>query len=397
MSNRQGTPGPASAILTFLIADVRGYTAYTRSAGDEAAARLAAAFAEIVREGVEAFGGEVIELRGDEALAVFGSARGGLRSAAALQAVFGDETTIRPEIPLAVGIGLDAGEAVRVEQGYRGAALNVAARLCSVARAGEIIASESVVHLAGATAGLVVEPRGGLELKGLGQPVDAFQVTAPTQGRPAMSRPGSGAEIPPGLDAFGPVVGREREVRALRWAWRSARTRPVIRVIRGPAGVGKTRLAAEIAVLAAEDGAPARYESAVADPDLIARAVDETITLDGPTLLVLDDLDDLNAAAGTAAAIDSIVGARSRPPGLVLLIATDSTDPPPAVARALGRAAGDADPIALGPLDEVAVAEILAVYGTGQPDPRHVHTITQASQGLPGQVLVLAAEGAQEE
>src|SRR5439155_17016812 len=58
--NPPATSGPASAILTFLIADVRGYTGYTRSAGDEAAARLAASFAEIVREGVEAFGGEVI-------------------------------------------------------------------------------------------------------------------------------------------------------------------------------------------------------------------------------------------------------------------------------------------------------------------------------------------------
>jgi class 3 adenylate cyclase len=54
-----------SELLTFLIADVRGYTSFTQSRGDEAAARLAGAFAEIAREGVEAHGGEVIELRGD--------------------------------------------------------------------------------------------------------------------------------------------------------------------------------------------------------------------------------------------------------------------------------------------------------------------------------------------
>ena len=62
-------------IRTFMIADVRGYTSFTQSHGGEAAAQLAAAFAEIAREGVEARGGEVIELRGDEALAVFTSAR----------------------------------------------------------------------------------------------------------------------------------------------------------------------------------------------------------------------------------------------------------------------------------------------------------------------------------
>ena len=54
-----------SEVLTFLIADVRGYTSYTHTYGDDAAAHLAAAFAEIAREGVEAHGGEVIELRGD--------------------------------------------------------------------------------------------------------------------------------------------------------------------------------------------------------------------------------------------------------------------------------------------------------------------------------------------
>lgn len=41
-----------SELLTFLIADVRGYTSFTQSRGDEAAARLAGAFAEIAREGV---------------------------------------------------------------------------------------------------------------------------------------------------------------------------------------------------------------------------------------------------------------------------------------------------------------------------------------------------------
>src|SRR5918999_2933441 len=60
-------------IRTFLIADVRGYTVFTQEHGDEAAARLAGKFAAVAREGVEARGGTVVELRGDEALAVFDS------------------------------------------------------------------------------------------------------------------------------------------------------------------------------------------------------------------------------------------------------------------------------------------------------------------------------------
>ena len=65
----------SEGIQTFLIADVRGYTTFTQARGDEAAARLAAKFAALSREGVEARGGRVIELRGDEALAVFSSPR----------------------------------------------------------------------------------------------------------------------------------------------------------------------------------------------------------------------------------------------------------------------------------------------------------------------------------
>ena len=107
-----------STTLTFLIADVRGYTAFTQAHGDQAAARLATTFAEIAREGVEAHGGEVIELRGDEALAVFTMAPAALR-AVDLQMVFDGEVALHPGVPLRVGIGVDAGAAVPVERGYR--------------------------------------------------------------------------------------------------------------------------------------------------------------------------------------------------------------------------------------------------------------------------------------
>jgi class 3 adenylate cyclase len=74
-----------TAVHTFLIADVRGHTRFTSEEGDEAAARLAAEFARIARETVAAGGGEVIELRGDEILAVFASSRRAMRSASELQ------------------------------------------------------------------------------------------------------------------------------------------------------------------------------------------------------------------------------------------------------------------------------------------------------------------------
>ena len=151
---------PGSRVLTFLIADVRGYTSYTQAHGDEAAARLAAAFAEIAREGVEARGGDVIELRGDEALAVFESSPDALRAAVDLQLVFADEVELHPDLPLRVGIGVDAGPAVPVEDGYRGGALNLAARLCSKAGPGEVLASLGVVQAIGDVDGLAFQDHG---------------------------------------------------------------------------------------------------------------------------------------------------------------------------------------------------------------------------------------------
>jgi YVTN family beta-propeller protein len=182
-------------IRTFLIADVRGYTLFTQERGDEAAGKLAVKFADIAREGVEARGGTLLELRGDEALCVFASAREAIRAAVELQERFVEATLGRPELPLTVGIGLDAGEAVPVQGGYRGGALNLAARLCGQARAGEILASREVTHLARRVDGVRYEDRGSLSLKGLDGPVVVVRVVS--EGEDAVERLRPFAPPPP--------------------------------------------------------------------------------------------------------------------------------------------------------------------------------------------------------
>lgn len=170
-------PGLGGAeIRTFLIADVRGYTLFTQQRGDEVAAKLAGKFARVAREVVDARGGQVIELRGDEALAVFVSARQAVRASVDLQERFVDETVADPDLPMPVGIGLDAGEAVPVEGGYRGGALNLAARLCGQAGPGEILASRGVTHLARKVEGVRYADRGSLALKNLPEPVEVVRV-----------------------------------------------------------------------------------------------------------------------------------------------------------------------------------------------------------------------------
>jgi class 3 adenylate cyclase len=174
-----------TALRTFLIADIRGYTRYTEEYGDEAAARLSAEFAELVTDGVEAHGGRLVELRGDEALAVFTSARQAIRAAVDLQAKFGDETGAASDVPLKVGMGIDSGEAVELEDGsFRGASLNVAARLCGRAHGGDVIVSEPTVRLAGRLGGLQYSDRGRVHLKGIPDPVHIYQVYSELDVRP---------------------------------------------------------------------------------------------------------------------------------------------------------------------------------------------------------------------
>ena len=174
--DRPRTEQPEAPVRTFLIADVRGYTSFTQARGDEPAAQLAARFAALARETLATTGGEVVELRGDEALCVFPSARQALRAAVAMQVRFRDRRDDEPVFPLGVGIGVAVGEAVRVEGGYRGGALNLAARLCSLATGGQILASETVTSLAGALDGVRYVERRRAKVKGFDKPVRVVEV-----------------------------------------------------------------------------------------------------------------------------------------------------------------------------------------------------------------------------
>jgi branched-chain amino acid transport system substrate-binding protein len=181
---------PDADVRTFLIADVRGYTAFTQAYGDEKAGALAARFAALVREAVTAAGGEVVELRGDEALCVFRSARQALRAAVELQTRFRERVNGQPAFPLGIGIGLDSGEAVPIEGGYRGGALNLAARLCSIAAPGQILATETVTSLSRAQEGVrFTDRRRPVRMKGLEKPVRVIEVVPEAELPPVPEAP----------------------------------------------------------------------------------------------------------------------------------------------------------------------------------------------------------------
>ena len=175
---RAARPAMAAAILVFLIADIRGYTRFTREHGDEAAAQLTERFADLARSAAERWDGQMVEVRGDEVVAVFASARQAVRAAHDLQSRYADAVRDRPDLPVGIGIGLDLGEAVAVDEGYRGAALNRAARLCSLAAAGEVLVSLGVAYVVPEGDGVRFMPRGQEQLKGYDTPVTVLLASA---------------------------------------------------------------------------------------------------------------------------------------------------------------------------------------------------------------------------
>lgn len=121
---------------------------------------------------------------------------------------------------IGVGIGLDTGEAIPVGDGYRGAALNLAARLCSLAGPGEVLARDTVCHLARHLDGLAYHERGLVDLKGFAEPVKVMQVGV--AGTPVESPVPAGDDRPAqqvlpigvflGSLPAGSLVGRETEL-----------------------------------------------------------------------------------------------------------------------------------------------------------------------------------------
>jgi WD40 repeat protein/DNA-binding SARP family transcriptional activator len=383
-----------SGVLSFLIADIRGYTAFTQAQGDAAAAELAERFARLAREGAEAHGGEVPELRGDEALAVFPSPRQALRAAVELQRTFADECMLRPALPLHVGMGLDAGEAVPVDGGLRGGPLNLAARMCSRAASGEIVVSQSVFLLARPAAGIAFEELGELSFKGITDPVPVFRAVGDRAALPDEGplRGAEPSEIPPALVSQVPAIGRDREARRIGWAWRRIRRdgRAIV-VVTGGAGAGKTRLVAEGAMIAAEDGGRIDYVDLGLPGSYLTQAVAESGR--GPAYLAVDRVE--QASITDVDAIERIVGAETASPMLVV-VALDAERASADVVRAVHRLVDDESVIRLGPLELDDMRRIGELYVGGQAN-RIPADLLEATGGMPRRVHEAVADWAHSE
>ncbi len=137
---RTGTRARATVTRAFLFSDLRGYTDFVESKGDAAAADLLRAYRDIVRAEIARHAGAEIKTEGDSFYVVFESPSAALECAVDIQRA----AHMAPGAAIRIGMGLHAGETVPYDDQFVGGAVNVAARLASKAKAGEIIASDTL-------------------------------------------------------------------------------------------------------------------------------------------------------------------------------------------------------------------------------------------------------------
>jgi len=192
MTQLPGPPlptGDAGATKThgFLFADLRGYTRYVDAHGDHAAAELLERYRALVRSAVAASRGAEIKTEGDSFYVVFDSASAAVRCGLAIVEAAA-ATSEGPADAIEVGVGVHAGETVETAEGYVGSAVNIAARLCAQAKAGELVVSETVRALTRTYLDVEFEPLGTRRLKGLDEPI-AIDRVLPRGAQRARGRP----------------------------------------------------------------------------------------------------------------------------------------------------------------------------------------------------------------
>src|SRR6516162_8095079 len=223
------TAAAPSGVVTFLFTDVEGSTRRWENDADAMRAAMAA-HDKLLREAIEGHGGFMFKHTGDGVCAAFGSPKAAVDAAVAAQRAL--------ELPVRMGIA--TGEAELRDGDYFGAVLNRAARVMAAGHGGQILVADSTASLLSGVDLAVLGPR---RLRDLPTSVQVFQVQAEglrTDFPPLQELDVSPGNLRPAPTSF---IGRESELDEVQAAVKAHR----LVTLTGVGGVGKTRLAVEVA------------------------------------------------------------------------------------------------------------------------------------------------------
>jgi predicted ATPase/class 3 adenylate cyclase len=239
--------GRPSGTVTFVFTDVEGSTRLW----ERAPAAMRAALSrhdEILRTAMQSHGGHVFSSGGDGVAAAFG--RAGDAVTAALDAQRGLQREPWPEgAELRVRMGMHTGEAQERDGDYFGPPVNRAARVMGAANGGQVVMTATVADLVEAHPDLELVRLGRHRLRGIDEPVELVGVAGPEVAWPdlpiATVAEADRVHVPvPSTE----LVGRAAEVADLI----DVVDRERLVTLTGTGGVGKTRLATEVARAAAD-------------------------------------------------------------------------------------------------------------------------------------------------
>jgi predicted ATPase/class 3 adenylate cyclase len=241
-------------MVAVLMTDLVGSTAMADRVGPEAAEDLRTEHFGLLRGALESNAGREVKNLGDGLMVVFDSAAQSLACAVQMQQAV--EARNRPvDEKLGVRIGVSVGDTTVEDGDYFGEPVVESARLCAHAEGGQIVVNALVRQLAGSRDGHSFNALGGLELKGISEPVQAFELEWEPAAVVGIALPERLRELP--ATAY---VGRVVERGRLDELWKQAREGSLrLAMIGGEAGVGKTRLSTHLALQAHGEGATVLY------------------------------------------------------------------------------------------------------------------------------------------
>ncbi len=282
-------PELPTGTLTLLFTDIERSTRLLQQVGE----RYADILQECRRLLRTAFGqwhGQEVDTQGDAFFVVFARATDAVCAAVDIQRALAAHSWPQDAI-VRVRIGLHTGEPQRSAEGYVGLDVHYAARIMSAGHGGQILLSQATSALVEQSLpdDVQLQDLGEHRLKDLRRPSRLFQLVV--AGLPTIFPPLHTLESHPNNLPIEPTpfIGREREVATL--CRLLARVEVRLLTLTGPAGVGKTRLALQVAAEVSDgyaDGVFVVPLAPLTDPEQVMEAIAQILSIpdvSGPSLL----------------------------------------------------------------------------------------------------------------